>query len=154
MNCLLQKAMRDKVMTNRCVMDSILWFHLECPKASSQFDDPNTFKLKFREFFAEVRTGMENYTSMSDEHSRMRKEYNKNFYPEDIREKMQVKQFEDQFTSLSPKYNPPDSEELQDKQSFWDETEIDQKKAAYGKRPDFAWPKPITRADSLKHRAA
>ena len=40
MNCLLQKAMRDRVFNNRCVMDSILWFHLECPKAAAKFDDP------------------------------------------------------------------------------------------------------------------
>ena len=52
MNCLFQKAMNDKVMVNRCVLDSILWFHLECPKAASAFDDPMQFKRKFRDFFA------------------------------------------------------------------------------------------------------
>ena len=34
MNCLLQKAMKDRVMNNRCVMDSILWYHMECPVAA------------------------------------------------------------------------------------------------------------------------
>ena len=59
MNCLMQKAMKDKVFTNRCVMDSLLWFHLECPKASQKFDDPVEFKRKFRNFFAYQRASAE-----------------------------------------------------------------------------------------------
>lgn len=55
MNCMVQKSLKDRVMTNRCVMDSILWFHLECPKAAQAFDDPNTFKLKFRDYFAHLK---------------------------------------------------------------------------------------------------
>ena len=39
MNCLVQKALKDRVLTNKCVLDSILWFHLECPKAAAKFDD-------------------------------------------------------------------------------------------------------------------
>ena len=35
MNCLLQKSMKDRVFNNKCVMDSILWFHLECPKTAA-----------------------------------------------------------------------------------------------------------------------
>ena len=72
MNCLMQKALRDNVLTNRCVMDSILWFHLECPKAAAKFDDPSAFKVKFRDFFAEQRTAMENYSNMSEEQARMK----------------------------------------------------------------------------------
>ena len=52
MNCLFQKALKDKVLVNRCVLDSVLWFHLECPQASCKFDDPIEFKKKFRDFFA------------------------------------------------------------------------------------------------------
>ena len=59
MNCLMQKALKDKVTTNRCVMDSILWFHLECPKAASKFDDPIEFKRKFRNFFTQQRAAAE-----------------------------------------------------------------------------------------------
>ena len=33
-------------------MDSILWFHLECPLARDKFDDPVEFKAKWRDFFA------------------------------------------------------------------------------------------------------
>ena len=53
MNCMLQKAMKDRVFNNKCVMDSILWFHLECPKARDAFDDPVEFRLKWRHFFAQ-----------------------------------------------------------------------------------------------------
>ena len=60
MNCLMQKAMRDRVLTNRCNMDSILWFHLECPKNVAKFDDPIEFKRKFRDFFADTRSAAEN----------------------------------------------------------------------------------------------
>ena len=52
MNCLLQKSLKDKVFVNRCVLDSVLWFHLECPRAASKFDDPVEFKRKYRDFFA------------------------------------------------------------------------------------------------------
>ena len=52
MNCMLQKALKDRVTINRCVMDSILWFHLECPKEVAKFDDKFEFKRKWRDFFA------------------------------------------------------------------------------------------------------
>ena len=52
MNCLFQKALNDKVFVNRCVLDSVLWFHLECPRAAAKFDDPVEFNRKFRDFFA------------------------------------------------------------------------------------------------------
>ena len=39
MNCLMQKAMKDKVLVNQCVLDSVLWFPLECPRAFGKFDD-------------------------------------------------------------------------------------------------------------------
>ena len=44
MNCLFQKSLKDKVYVNRCVLDSVLWFHVECPIAAGKFDDPNEFK--------------------------------------------------------------------------------------------------------------
>ena len=52
MNCLLQKAMKDRVFTNRCILDSVLWFHLECPKWVEKFDDEAKFRAKVRDFFA------------------------------------------------------------------------------------------------------
>ena len=51
-NCLFEKTQKDKVFNNRCVLDSVLWFHLECPKRAGEFDDPIEFKKKFRDFFA------------------------------------------------------------------------------------------------------
>ena len=53
LNCLFQKAVKDQVFNNKCDMDRILWFHLECPKKAGQFDDPIMFKKKFRDFFSQ-----------------------------------------------------------------------------------------------------
>ena len=66
MNCMMQKAMKDRVFTNRCVMDSLLWFHLECPKAASKFDDPIEFKKKWRNFFAYTRAAAEMMGTQSE----------------------------------------------------------------------------------------
>ena len=59
MNCLMQKALKDKVLVNRCVLDSVLWFPLECPRAFGKFDDPVEFKKKFRDFFSQNKSIME-----------------------------------------------------------------------------------------------
>ena len=52
-------------------MDSILWFHLECPKAAAKFDNPIEFKRKFRDFLADQRSQVENVTKMSDDGKRI-----------------------------------------------------------------------------------
>ena len=98
--------MRDKVLTNRCVMDSILWFHLECPKAAAKFDDPIEFKRKFRDFFAETRTAATQITSLTDDAKRVRDEYNHVSYPEDIRVHKEVRLFQDTFKEFSPVRRP------------------------------------------------
>ena len=51
-NCIVQKAIRDNVLVNRCNLDSVLWFHLECPLRLQEFDNPNEYKKKFRDFFS------------------------------------------------------------------------------------------------------
>ena len=56
LNCLLQKSLKDKVELNHCVLDSVLWFHIECPKAAGEFDNPHEFKKKFRDFFSLNKT--------------------------------------------------------------------------------------------------
>ena len=62
-NCLMQKALKDNVVTNRCVLDSILWFHVECPRWADKFDDPVEFKKKFRDFFARNKSIYDNATA-------------------------------------------------------------------------------------------
>ena len=52
MNCLMQKAVKDRVFINKCVLDSVLWFKLECPKDHAKFDDPVQFKMKWRDWLA------------------------------------------------------------------------------------------------------
>ena len=111
MNCLLQKSLKDRVLTNRCVMDSILWFHLECPKAVAKFDDPLEFKRKFRDFFADTRTAAENITATSEESNRIRDEYNHVSYPEDVREHKEYRLFQDTFKEFSPVRRPESADE-------------------------------------------
>ena len=56
MNCMLQKALKDRVTVNRCNLDSVLWFQLECPRHHAKFDNPIEFKRKWRDFFAITRS--------------------------------------------------------------------------------------------------
>ena len=134
MNCLLQKAMRDRVFNNRCVMDSILWFHLECPKAAAKFDNPIEFKRKFRDFFAETRTAAENVTTETDEVRRVREEYEHFAYPEDVREHKELRLFKDTFKEFSPLVHPEPEDEFENEELHaWDK--ISEKDADYGKKP-------------------
>lgn len=154
MNCLFQKALRDRVSTNRCVMDSILWFHLECPKAVSQFDDPMAFKRKVRDFLAEARTAMENVVSMSDDQQRVHDEYNFAPYPEDIKEHKELRQFKEVFDQYSPVTKPEEEDEYENEDLTEADEDIDKKAIDhdYGKLPPPAYPKPLSKDESLKHR--
>lgn len=72
-------------------MDSILWFHLECPKAASKFDDPIEFKRKWARFFAEVRTVGDVVTTKDENLKKLDEEYTLLAYPEDIKEKKEFR---------------------------------------------------------------
>ena len=126
MNCLLQKSLKDRVLTNRCVMDSILWFHLECPKAVAKFDDPLEFKRKFRDFFADTRTAAENITATSEESNRIRDEYNHVSYPEDVREHKEYRLFQETFKEFSPVRRPESADEY-DNEDLTAMDEVDMK---------------------------
>ena len=93
MNCMMQKAFKDRVMTNRCVLDSILWFHLECPQDAAKFDDPAHFKLKWRKFFAETKSYAEMMFTKDQETKRVEDEFGHVQYPEDVKEKIHIRQF-------------------------------------------------------------
>ena len=150
MNCLMQKAMRDRVLTNRCVMDSILWFHLECPKAVAKFDDPNEFKRKFRDFFAETRTAADNATALTDESRRVRDEYNHVSYPEDVRERKEYRLFQDTFKEFSP-VRRPESEDDWETEEFESPLEKVNKKASqYGRKNELFTAKPLSREEDKR----
>ena len=70
-NCLMQKALKDRVLNNRCVMDSILWFHLECPKHAAAFDDPGHFKLKFKQFFSATKHEAETLLELPENYKKL-----------------------------------------------------------------------------------
>ena len=148
-NCLLQKSLRDRVLTNRCNMDSILWFHLECPKAVAKFDDPFEFKRKFRDFFADVRTAGENATSTSEETRRIADEYTHISYPEDVREHKEYRLFQDTFKQFSPVLHPEPEEEW-DNEDMSRAPVIDKQNSAYGKKPWFEAQRPIRREEGLR----
>ncbi len=147
MNCMLQKALRDKVLTNRCVMDSILWFHLECPKAASKFDNPVEFKRKWRNFLADTKTSIEVVTYQTDTTKRMKEEYGFVRYPEDIKDHSELRQFQETFRQYSPVTKPEPAEEYLNEEEL---PQIDIKNSEYGKRPDFTKTKPLKLSDSQR----
>lgn len=51
LNCLLQKAVKDRVPLNSCDLELILWYHLECPDYAKKFDDPKHEKYLKRQMF-------------------------------------------------------------------------------------------------------
>ena len=68
------------------MLDSILWFHTECPRAASEFDDPVEFKRKFRNFFASNKSIAENAKFQTGEMKRMKETYGiQSGYAEDIK---------------------------------------------------------------------
>ena len=146
MNCLMQKAMRDRVLTNRCVMDSILWFHLECPKNVSKFDDPIEFKRKVRDFFADTRSAAENVMYQTDESRRIKEEYGHMQYPEDIREHKEYRLFQESFKQYSPTLHP-EAEDDYETEDLTELDETDEKAVKYGVVPDYLKTRPLTRED-------
>ena len=109
MTCLLQKALKDRVFNNRCNMDSILWYHLECPQSAAEFDEPDTFKLKFRDLFAAQKLDREIMEQPLEHMERLRKEYNSNVGPDDIRLRTEVQDFMQEYKAQDP-IRVPDEE--------------------------------------------
>ncbi len=94
---------------------------------------------------------------MKDETTeRLRDEYQHNAYPEDIRERKELRQYTELFDQYSPVIKPDaeiaeeeDDDELDEMNKI---EEVDKRNAEYGIIPDFLKPKPLTEEDSLKHR--
>ena len=119
-------------------MDSLLWFHLECPKDAAKFDDPLEFKRKFRNFFALQKANAELLLVKSDEEKRIYNEYGHQAYPEDIREKIQVRQFPDEFKQFSPALHPESEDDWENEDLNEYDEEPAPKDREYGKQlPGF-----------------
>lgn len=112
MNCLVQKSLKDRVLTDRCVKDSILWFHLECPAAAAKFDDPIEFKRKVRNWFSLQRATAELVLKRPDEQKAIEKEYGFARYPEDVKAKSEVVAFADEFKQHNPLIHPTTEDEM------------------------------------------
>ena len=135
MNCLFQKALKDNVMVNRCMLDSVLWFHVECPKASAKFDDPIEFKKKFRDFFAQNKAIVE----ASRYKSKAAKVVDKNYgfasgYPEDSVQNKKVLKFAEEFEKYSPNQIPVDVDEEDPDADTGVNTPIKNSEVLYGKK--------------------
>ena len=131
--------MKDKVLTNRCKLDSVLWFHLECPVAVAKFDDPVHFKRKWRNFLAETKATAEVIHMEGPEEKEMRKEYGHIPYPEDAKEKLSVRAFPDEFKHLSPILHDDEMDQDDDFDCEDDEdmpVEIHERYRGYGKKID------------------
>ena len=118
MNCMLQKALKDRVYNNRCNMESILWFHLECPQAKDKFDDPVEFKIKWRDFFAQVHAGAKDIIDPDNEEvKRVRNQFDSHLYPEDIKIRPEAHAFMMEKAALTPVVTPAEGPELEEPES-------------------------------------
>ena len=105
MNCLFQKALKDRVFTNFCNLDSVLWFHLECPKFAAKFDEPEEFKAKFRDYFSEMRMKKREDPENSQFEQMRRHQFDHVRYPEDVRLIKKVKEFQEDFNEHRPDHH-------------------------------------------------
>ena len=132
----MQKSLKDKVFVNRCILDSVLWFPIECPRAFGKFDDPVEFKRKWRDFFAQNKSIMENLSHKTESEKRLKKEFGHHRgYPEDIKYNTKVQKYFDEFR---PKYSvdvvPYDADEPDPNEGRGWNTVIEPKDVLYGKR--------------------
>ncbi len=115
MNCLFQKALKDKVTRNNCKLDGILWFHLECPKAADQFDDPVEFKSVFRDFVAQNKAMAEDYLNEKGNFQSIEDAYGSiKGYPEAIKHNPKGKQLWDDIKHLGGDNGEINGQELSD----------------------------------------
>lgn len=133
MNCLLQKALQDKVVVNKCVLDSVLFFPLECPKWHAKFDDPVEFKLKWKKFIAETKSAANFLYSENEKENQLKKEFEYTLYPEDIRVKKEAVEFTETFKHLDPfrKLTEDADEEFEPIPFLHEETPKDQRVNSY-----------------------
>ena len=146
MNCLFQKAMQDKVFVNRCVLDSVLWFHLECPRAAAKFDNPIEFKKKFRDFFAHNKSIADSVRqNMSNADKRVQKQYGfQGGYAEDVKINKKAAKFLQEFKHLSPDAQAVDPDEEDPDESTGLHTPIEKNSdVVYGRRLEHLVQHPI-----------
>ena len=82
----------------------------------------------------------------------MKEEYDYSPYPEDIKEKISLRHFEDEFKRFSPIVHPESAEDFENEELTELDEPIDEKTSAYGKIPEYARVRPLTRSDSTKHK--
>ena len=95
------------------MLDSVLWFHLECPKWVQKFDEPEHFKGKFREYFSELRQ-MKQEDEDFQKHFHQAQEAKKLHirYPQSIRQVQKVKEFSEDFFEHRPDHHVDRDEDI------------------------------------------
>ena len=149
MNCLFQKALNDKVIVNRCVLDSVLWFHIECPKWAGKFDDPIEFKRKWRDFFSHNKSIADSTNTTNKTDLRMKKLYGyQSGYPEDVQMNKKVLKFADEFEKYSPQRHPMQEDEEDPEEDTGIDEDPDMRDVTYNKKVEAMQMKPISLLDS------
>ena len=151
MNCMLQKALKDRTFANRCNLESILWFHLECPNHVAQFDDKVEFKRKWREFFGQLKAAKEFLNADAEEDARMEAKYGHVSYPDDHRKPYKSVELTDEFYRAQAAVDA--GEDAPDPKS-WEHYDPEAQEIFTG-RPSYEYIKPfagtvVTEADSQK----
>jgi hypothetical protein len=89
---------------------------------------------------------------MSETTKKLKDEYDFIAYPEDVKEKKELRRFEDEFKKYSPIYNPEPEENYEEEEL----DEFDQpskfRDIDYGKKPPYAETRPIRKDETLKRR--
>ena len=149
MNCLMQKALKDHVMVNRCVLDSVLWFHVECPRWADKFDDPVEFKKKFRDFFAHNKSIYDNLNQKTRAQERIKKAYGyQSAYPEDMQVDKRAQKYMEEFRKFSPDVQPVDLDEEDPYAESGFNKPHKNSEALYGKKIDYLQVDPINLYES------
>ena len=147
MNCLMQKALKDKVFVNKCVLDSVLWFPIECPKWHAKFDDQTEFKLKFKKFIAETKSAASFYLHENERDTKLKREFSHALYPEDLKVYKEAVQFTEDFKQHDPLLHPVDDPDEEFEPDPFLHTEIPPKDRTSGTK-GFSNQTPLQPGDS------
>ena len=134
----MQKALGDRVYLNKCVLDSVLFFQIECPKWHAKFDDPAEFKLKFKKFIAETKSSCAFWYNWTDREKQHAIEFSSAQYPEDIKPYKDAQEFVETFKHMDGLVRPSEDVDAEFEPAPLNREELpkDQRKYIYEKWAD------------------
>ena len=100
------------MFVNKCNLDSVLWFPIECPRAFGKFDDPNEFKRKWRDYFTELKALKETMGPQTATQARLKRQDDyESAYPEDLVEHKKAAKIMKELQRFSPSITPKEEGE-------------------------------------------